>query len=113
MEVIHTVAGYVGFADLLGDTDFFVNFGDRQLGCGLDIIRKCSHLRVIELFAESIGNSKGFVGVECSSHKELLKRNCKATGITLVMGGEFIDMKIGKQGFFLVATNTESPFAEN
>ena len=36
VDIIHTNAGYIGTADIVGDTDFLPNGGSVQTGCAPD-----------------------------------------------------------------------------
>ncbi|XP_015749242.1 PREDICTED: pancreatic triacylglycerol lipase-like [Acropora digitifera] len=60
VDIIHTNAGYVGTADVVGHTDFFPNGGSVQTGCAPDpkdspvFIVGCNHLRATQYFIRTV-----------------------------------------------------------
>lgn len=53
VDVIHTNAGQLGIAELIGDIDFYPNGGTNQDGC---TTAKCSHNRASKIFAMTIAD---------------------------------------------------------
>ncbi|XP_034230284.1 phospholipase A1-like [Thrips palmi] len=76
VDVIHTCAGFLGFSDALGTSDFFPNGGSDQPGCGVDLTGVCSHARSYKYFAESIVEGKGYQAVYCESDKDAWNGAC-------------------------------------
>ncbi|XP_067039679.1 inactive pancreatic lipase-related protein 1-like isoform X1 [Acropora muricata] len=60
VDIIHTNAGYIGTADVVGHTDFFPNGGSVQTGCAPDpkdspvFIVGCNHLRATQYFIRTV-----------------------------------------------------------
>ncbi|KAL0808969.1 hypothetical protein ABMA28_012626 [Loxostege sticticalis] len=105
-EVIHTDADESGYAQPLGDVDFYPNGGINQPGCGND--SACNRQRSVYFFAESI-QTGGFTGVRCNSYRDALESNCYGSD-TLQMGG--LEPKTGSSGVFYVRTNALPPFSQ-
>lgn len=80
------------------------------LGCGLDLTGSCAHSRAPEIFAESI-NVPGFVAIPCASFEEIDKKKCtdQSPDETILMKPE--PASLDRQGYFLVKTSAEAPFA--
>ncbi|KAK7794666.1 hypothetical protein R5R35_003784 [Gryllus longicercus] len=107
VQVIHTNGGLLGWADALGNADFFPNGGKSQAGCGLDIAGACSHGRSHEYYAESINSSK-FVGRRCSTYALFTAGSCSSNP-TAVLGEP---ASTSASGSYFLTTNTKSPFAK-
>nr|CAD7398090.1 unnamed protein product [Timema cristinae] len=114
VEVVHTCAGLLGWADPLGHVDFYPNSGEPvQPGCGTDLaelgLGSCSHIRARALFAESITTSVGFVGVLCSDWKTYENDGCSHNPTALM--GDPTDTS-AKEGSYYLTTASSSPFAQ-
>ncbi|XP_058819802.1 inactive pancreatic lipase-related protein 1-like [Topomyia yanbarensis] len=107
VEAIHTSSVF-GHPDILGDADFFVNGGEYQPGCLLPAY--CSHMRVIDLFTESITSRKGFWGRRYRLLDHMRARS-SPVGAAARMGGEPSNQGLGVRGIFHVETRSSSPFA--
>lgn len=83
VEVIH--GSIIGFFDPIGDVDFYVNGGLFQPNCGIEI-GTCSHLRVLDLYKESILSEKGFVGIKCADKIAAKWQKCSGINAGLKMG---------------------------
>lgn len=110
VEVVHTTAGSIGFAEPIGKADFYPNYGKSQPGCGIDLTGSCAHGRAYEFFSESITSQTGFWAKQCGSYAEIKNGNCITTGKTSILGGD--PMQTTKaSGIYHLVTNTKSPFA--
>ncbi len=69
---MHTSYG-LGIQKSIGHKDFYVNGGDIQPGCILSdpLFIRCSHLRSIDLYAESITTKCSFKSVPCDSYSKI------------------------------------------
>lgn len=108
VECIHTNAGTLGFTEPLGISDFYVNGGKSQPGCGLDLSGSCSHSRSYQYFAESIRANK-FKSCICKDYKNAMKSNCE------VESGSAANMGYGSRnlkGCYHTPVNKKSPFAK-
>lgn len=108
VETIHTNLGFKGYSKPLGTAAFYPNWGKRQVGCGWDLFRSCSHHRVILYFAESVANRGSLVGVKCANWNEILDERCTAEG-SAALGGEPLNGHL-KEGVYYVRTNGNAPF---
>ncbi|KYQ51608.1 Pancreatic lipase-related protein 2 [Trachymyrmex zeteki] len=97
VQVIHTCIKYMGIKSAIGTSDFYVNGGEEQPGCGpirwignLMAIT-CAHIRALEYYIESILNPRGFrIG-------------------KVFMGGPSLDPNAC--GVYVLKTADRSPFA--
>ncbi|XP_078038270.1 uncharacterized protein LOC144470691 [Augochlora pura] len=105
VQVIHTNAGVFGYAEAIGDIDFYPNGGGLQAGCKTET---CSHLRAFKYFAESI-NSPEFIAVECSSYSKFRSGECKSNR-KISLGGVRPDDTV--KGKFYLRTNGIPRFAQ-
>lgn len=115
VEVIHTSAELLGYEDAIGTTDFYVNFGYKQPGCGWDILSLCSHSRSFKYFAESIKSKANlFWGMECKNGVDDMQNgSCSYTGHYEILGGNLMKINEAKKpGVYYVATRASSPFAK-
>jgi hypothetical protein len=117
VDVIHTASGSLlegglAFTAPLGHVDYYPNKGRYQPGCiPIDVFGVCSHMRVIDLFAESI-QSQDFVASKCDDQawrpigKDKFS-SCDASKGTEVMGewGQ-----TSARGIFYLKTKARSPF---
>ncbi|KFB37748.1 hypothetical protein ZHAS_00005062 [Anopheles sinensis] len=110
-EAVFTNAGLLGFDLPLADANFYPNGGRSQPGCGIDVAGNCAHSRAHELYAESVSTTVGFRATRCASHGEITAGQCTNTG-TANMGGQPSNQGRGVNGFFIVSTNGNSPFAQ-
>ncbi|XP_076165997.1 phospholipase A1-like [Ptiloglossa arizonensis] len=109
VEIIHTNAGLLGFSNSIGQIDFYPNGGTFQVGCTIDLIGACSHLRAVRLYAESINSDKGFWGVRCKSYSDYLRGDCESQP-TVLMGG--VEPKTQAKGEYYLQTGKKAPFAQ-
>lgn len=107
VECIHTNAGTLGFTEPIGMSDFYLNGGKNQPGCGLDLSGACSHGRSYEYFSESIRDNK-FKSIICKDYKDAMKNSCETESGTRVNMG--YGSKILK-GCYYTPVNKKSPFA--
>ncbi|KAG5314046.1 LIPP lipase, partial [Acromyrmex insinuator] len=97
VQVIHTCIKYIGIKSAIGTSDFYVNGGEEQPGCGR--IRwignlmaiTCAHMRALEYYIESILNPRGFRAGK------------------VFMGGPSLDPNAC--GVYILETADRSPFA--
>ncbi|XP_066591376.1 phospholipase A1-like [Prorops nasuta] len=97
VQIIHTTAGTIGFADSIGKSDFYPNDGKKQPGCK-DFFGVCDHSRAYYYFAESIISSNGFRASPINDDKG-----------HVYMGGSNLDSNA--KGSYTLKTNSNSPFA--
>lgn len=108
VECIHTNAGTLGFTEALGQADYYMNGGQSQPGCGLDLTGSCSHSRSYEYFAESIADNK-FMSYSCTDYKSAMKNKCNKLQINFHnMGYGFVD----SSGSYYTPVNKKSPFGK-
>ncbi|XP_065073636.1 pancreatic triacylglycerol lipase-like [Ochlerotatus camptorhynchus] len=113
VETVFTNAGQLGFYGSLGGANFYANGGSSQPGCGFDLFGSCAHARAWSYFAESVTSSVGFRATRCQSHDDLAAGQCVSSssdGVT--MGGEPSNHGKGVEGFYLICTNSEEPYAK-
>uniref|UniRef100_T1GP03 Lipase domain-containing protein n=1 Tax=Megaselia scalaris TaxID=36166 RepID=T1GP03_MEGSC len=109
VECIHTNAGTLGFTEALGQADYYMNGGQSQPGCGLDLTGSCSHSRSYEYFAESIADNK-FMSYSCTDYKSAMKNKCNKLQINFHnMGYGFVD----SSGYYYTPVNKKSPFGKD
>ncbi|XP_050442779.1 pancreatic lipase-related protein 2-like isoform X4 [Adelges cooleyi] len=94
VDVIHTGATSIfgnGIIVPCGHVDFYPNGGKKQPGCvpsnkndviGIMGELVCDHLRVQDLFTESINSKNLFVANKCDSYDEYLQGNCFSSDLT-------------------------------
>lgn len=110
VEVIHTESRLYGYWDPLGHADFYANYGVFQPGCTEPT---CSHLRAVDLLAESIMSDDAFDSLECPFVKIQLK-NCETEDEDdeiVRMGGEPSNQDEIIRGEFYFKTNSKAPYA--
>ena len=105
VQVIHTDGDVLGMIQAIGQSDFYVNYGKIQPGCGID--SNCDHTRAHFYFAESILNNR-FVADTCANYDEVARGNCTIQATGIMMGGE--PPSYGLTGVFALSTNSVSPF---
>lgn len=108
VESIQTDIGRLGFDQPIGSAAFYPHFGLLQPGCGPDLTGFCSHVRAVELLAESITNPYGFFGTQCSGWPAIQNQFCPPVGTSMPMGGEPVNT--GAFGVYYLTTNAASPF---
>ncbi|CRK98905.1 CLUMA_CG011978, isoform A [Clunio marinus] len=109
VEIMHTNGWTLGFGEPLGRADFFPNGGRSQPGCGIDLTGSCAHGRAPTYFAESLNSAAGFVANRCATFAEVDRNQCTIQSSGHRMGGE--PPNLTHNGFFLLATNSNAPFA--
>lgn len=111
VQVIHTSGGFLGIKHSIGDADFYPNYGCHQPGCGGISSSVCSHLRVHDLFTESLLRPEAFVANQCGNLSQIFDLKCKDTGERALMGGDMENM--GKaRGLYYLETSSEAPFSK-
>ncbi|KAL1402666.1 hypothetical protein pipiens_005987 [Culex pipiens pipiens] len=110
-EAIYTNAGLLAFDEPLCHANFYPNGGRSQPGCLIDLAGVCSHMRVNELFAESVSTANHFLSMRCANYAEILSGRCTSSGPYAKMGGEPSNRGRGVNGVFHLMTNSASPFA--
>ncbi|XP_058840110.1 pancreatic triacylglycerol lipase-like [Topomyia yanbarensis] len=111
VETIMTNAGLLGINTVLGQANFFPNWGRTQPGCGTDTGGSCAHSRAPQFYAESISSSTAFRAVRCANHEEMLEGICTPSGDDANMGGQPSNQGRGVSGVFHLSTRAEAPFA--
>ncbi|KAJ9590787.1 hypothetical protein L9F63_016173, partial [Diploptera punctata] len=97
VDSIHTNIGILGMAAPIGDLSFYPNGGDRQPGCGIDLVGSCSHGKAVDYFVNSIRNRNAYPAVECSSQSDATKGTCTASGRAVM--GEHIEYTLEGKGY--------------
>ncbi|KAF6211248.1 hypothetical protein GE061_014365 [Apolygus lucorum] len=116
VQIIHTGGTVLALLDVLGHVDFYVNSGlPPQPGCeSVDYLLpispfscSCSHLmRVVDLYAESIGNPCAFPATKCSRYEDYTSGRCEGHR-TAFMGYK---TKRSTRGTFYLQTKASSPY---
>ncbi|RZF37937.1 hypothetical protein LSTR_LSTR005437 [Laodelphax striatellus] len=120
VDVIHTTAGTSGIFKPIGHADFYPNGGVNQPGCDgfspnitnyIESIH-CGHMRVCDLYIESIKNSRGFNSRQCNETATIpLKPNdCKEETSTIKMGEH---CSKSARGIFILETNEKAPYSNS
>ncbi|GAB1868327.1 phospholipase A1 [Camponotus japonicus] len=107
VEIIHTNGGLLGLLRAIGDSDFYPNGGQKQVGCLLDIGGACSHARSFRFFAESISSQLGFHGRSCNNFIQFKRGLCNDRPTSL-MGHK---SQLHARGNYYLLTNSKFPFA--
>lgn len=111
VEVLHTNGGLLGMLEPIGDADYYINGGEKQPGCGFDMLRVCSHARAVDLFAESINSAEGFWSMPCN-FEELKNSSCNRLGNRGIMGEhEWENKKFRFIGVYQLLTRGTAPYA--
>ncbi|XP_055594603.1 pancreatic triacylglycerol lipase-like [Uranotaenia lowii] len=110
-EAIYTNAGTLAFDAPLTHANFYPNGGRSQPGCRLDIAGVCAHMRVNDLFAESVSTENGFNSMRCANYNEILSGRCTISGPYAKMGGEPSNHGRGVEGVYHLMTKADFPFA--
>ena len=116
----------------MGHVDFYPNGGQHQLRCRdqkpsqwnllmhhyqavADMVKACSHNRVLDLYVESIkhrDNDKYFLSKNCESYEEYQKGTCN--GNELPMGEALKPSMVKTNGLkYYLKTGSSSPFNLN
>ncbi|KAG5885403.1 hypothetical protein JTB14_031425 [Gonioctena quinquepunctata] len=107
VQIIHTCSGVFGFAEAIGDSDYWPNGGRTQPGCESDNTGACNHGRSFQLYAESL-ISGNFFAQKCDSYAEYNSGNC--AGSTSYLGGYHLDTTAS--GSYFLNTNSDEPYAK-
>ncbi|XP_037932221.1 vitellogenin-1-like [Teleopsis dalmanni] len=105
VNIIHTNPGYYGVFEPVGDSDFYPDgLQSLKTGCTNN---KCSHLRAVEYFAESVyfGSERNFLGKRCATPNGL-----ECTKDEVPMGFKAPSNVIG---IFYLEVNGEKPYGKN
>ena len=73
VQVIHTNGGRLGVEKRVGHADFFVNGGNEQPGCLVDL---CHHQRSWVYFQESVREDQIYMSRKCDSYYDFLNGFC-------------------------------------
>ncbi|XP_063218397.1 lipase member H-like [Bacillus rossius redtenbacheri] len=107
VDVIHTCAGKVGWLTPLGHADFYPNSGNcSQPGCTAGD-QRCSHVRALYYFEESITSEVGFRAKNCDSWADYESGSC-AGNATVLMGDP---TPMSTRGVFYLHTAGSKPYA--
>lgn len=127
VEAIHTdqeslVRAGFGIKQAVGHADFYPNGGQDQPGC-IDILKKryeifdvitdgiaCSHMRVLNLFTESINSDCFFIGAPCPSREDYISELCGDCGSGCAEMG--YNSRSRGQGTYYFGTHDKSPFCK-
>lgn len=74
----------------------------------------CSHVRVHDLFIESLSRTSQFLATKCASYGEIYDEKCSNLGDTVLMGGDFLREEHGEPrpfGLYYLKTRGKPPFA--
>nr|CAD7578802.1 unnamed protein product [Timema californicum] len=107
---VHTNAKRLGSKEMLSTVDVWVNDGTSQPGCAASMEKVtglCSHLRVIDIWAESIIGVQPIVGWQCDSWSTFEDGKCEKNS-KIIMGD---NINQSSRGQFFVPTGAKSPFA--
>ncbi|XP_058465251.1 pancreatic triacylglycerol lipase-like [Malaya genurostris] len=107
-EAVYTNANNLAFNAPLADANFYPNGGSSQPGC---ITSTCSHMRVNDIYAESISSTTHFVAMRCADFEEIQNNRCTSNGPYANMGGEPSNQGRGVSGIYHFMTNSASPYA--
>lgn len=90
VETIHTNAGLLGFAEPIGDANFYPNGGRAQPGCGWDPVGYCAHARSYEFYLESVYYDQPYLAYQCESVEAMREGQCTVKNETEIiqMAGE-------------------------
>jgi len=107
VESIHTNGGTLGFLRPIGKASFYMNGGEWQPGCPLDVTGACSHGRSISFYAEAIAKNS-FPSMKCSSYEAAVNKNCGATYSSVRLASPSNSMSVSGQ--YYVPTNSKAPY---
>lgn len=71
----------------------------------------CSHVRVHDLFLESLKYTSLFWATKCSTYDEISNESCSPRGHKALMGGD-IGTEYRPLGLYYLETNGEAPYAK-
>jgi len=110
VENIVTDAGNLGFAQPIGHSNHYPNWGVSQPGCAGST---CSHSRVNDFFQHSINHANIFGATRCRGHADITGRNCVSSGASRRLGGHTppIDGTSPALTVFFLTTGASAPFA--
>ncbi|XP_075224468.1 endothelial lipase-like isoform X2 [Lycorma delicatula] len=116
VDVIHTAAGTSGEFHPRGHADFYPNGGANQPGCDgfspkissyLESI-SCSHMRVCDLFIESIIDYTAFITMKCPDNVSIPPKKEECVNSTKILMGE--NCKKRARGVYYLETNDGPPY---
>ncbi|XP_076103997.1 pancreatic triacylglycerol lipase-like [Mytilus galloprovincialis] len=132
VEAIHTDGDSLfqlgfGLEKAIGHADFYPNGGEKQPGCSRDVgthlfslitgkIEKftstiaCSHMRVLDLFTESINSQCTFSGKPCHTKKDFDAGHCTRCGLGCADMGYNSHQK--GHGKYYFSTSSAGPFCQ-
>ncbi|XP_052257603.1 lipase member I-like [Dreissena polymorpha] len=136
VDAIHTNAdlllqlGFgIGIEQPVGHVDYYPNGGENQPGCpselgqhwfnlktgGIEALTggvACSHMRVLELFIESIISNCNFRAQPCSSRADFQAGRCNTCGAGCANMGYNSNSQQPPNGTYYLSTNGKSPYCK-
>ncbi|KAH3698226.1 hypothetical protein DPMN_085745 [Dreissena polymorpha] len=118
-----------GLEQPVGHVDYFPNGGENQPGCfkelgqhlfniitgGIEALADgvaCSHMRVLDLFTESINSNCHFRAHPCSSRSDFQAGRCNTCGTGCANMGYNSNSKQPRRGTYYLSTNGQSPYCK-
>ncbi|XP_052256454.1 pancreatic triacylglycerol lipase-like [Dreissena polymorpha] len=118
-----------GLEQPVGHVDYFPNGGENQPGCPNELSQNlfnlitgnigaltdgvaCSHMRVIDLFTESINSACLFRAHPCSSRADFQAGRCNACGTGCANMGYDSNSQQPQGGTYYLSTNGQSPYCK-
>ncbi|XP_034255056.1 pancreatic triacylglycerol lipase-like [Thrips palmi] len=116
VDVIHTDAGFYGFATSVGHIDFWPNRGKRVQPSCPSILKEfdkryCSHHMSWRFFAESLLSEEAFPAKACGSWKDFAQDACSKDAAVAYMG-LLADKNKSLSGNFYLTTNSKQPYGK-
>ncbi|XP_023034213.1 phospholipase A1 isoform X1 [Drosophila willistoni] len=108
VETIVTSGGLQGLLKPIGKAVFYVNGGEHQPGCIVDIFGICAHERAVTYYAEAVQHNH-FGTYKCPHYQTALHKNCTPTFSNVRMGNTLENP--GKaNGIYYVPIKSKHPF---
>lgn len=107
VEVVHTNGDYLGFREPIGTSDFYVNGGMSQPGCGILSFDTCSHDRAIIYYTEAI-TLRNYGSLQCRDFKSAITRDCGRTFSKVRIGSSKNSARA--EGSYYVPIHSHSPY---
>jgi len=109
VESIHTNGGTLGFLRPIGTASFYLNGGEWQPGCTLDVAGACSHGRSTTYYAEAVAKNS-FPSMKCPNYEAAVNKNCGSTYSTTRVAAPSNYLSV--TGIFYVPVNSKAPFGK-
>ena len=109
-DTSRTLAGGLGLMDAVGTADFYVNGGQDQPGCSINL---CSHNRAVDIYMESIKQSCSFLSYPCEPGNTCISReySCSSLlGETRCARAGYFSLVDGARGSYYTTTTAEAPY---